>query len=112
MKEYFFMDIIPFFQEVLIVVAIIFAVVLAVSYIYTKFIKSDKEETSVVKVSPDNQSAQSKSNGNKRTINYTASVDAQKLYVNTEEHRKHVVTNKAVSKPKRFQIINKTGSDE
>lgn len=106
------MDIIPFFQEVLIVVAIIFAVVLAVSYIYTKFIKSDKEETPVVKISTENNTAQSNSSENKRTVNYTASADAQKLYVNTDEHRKHVVTNKAVSKPKRFQIINKTGSDE
>ena len=63
------MDIIPFFQEVLIVVAIIFAVVLAVSYIYTKFIKRDKEETPVVKVPADNKTVQTKSTENKRTVN-------------------------------------------
>lgn len=105
------MDIIPFFQEVLIVVAIIFAVVLLASYIYTKFIKSDKEEIPALQP-PTGNKTQSKPADKKRTINYTASVDAQKLYVNTEEHRKHVVTNKVVSKPKRFQVLNKTGEEE
>lgn len=107
------MDLIPVVQQILLIVAIIFIVVLIVSYVYTKFIKKDKDEELP---SVQNKNMQTGSNNvsvqNKRTLNYTASADSQKLYVNTDEHRKHVVTNKIASKPKRFQVINKTKDEE
>lgn len=106
------MDIISFFEQALLIVAIIFAVVLIMSYIYSKFIKKEKEEEPACNPLPSNKSGQSKPETKRKTVNYTASADAQKLYVNTGEHRKHVVTNKAVSKPKRFEIINKTKNNE
>ena len=106
------MDLIPLVQQALIVVAITFAVVLIISYIYAKFFKKEKEEIQPAKTSNSNKPSAQTSEVQRRTFNYTASSDAEKLYVNTEEHRKHIVTNKVASKPKRFKVLNKTEGDE
>ena len=83
------------------------------SFIYSKFIKKEKEEDETVKFStPLNKSDKLKSSVKRKSTSYSASSNSEKLFVNTEENRKHVVRNKIVSKPQRFKILNKTGEEE
>ena len=101
------MDPITFIQEVLLVSAVLFIIVLIISYIYSK-VKKEKAEPVATESNTKNKSSSTQTGDRKKKMarTYTASADAPKLYVNTEEHKKYVVKEKAAKRPPRFKVIN------
>ena len=96
------MELIPLIQNVLIGALIVFAIVLIVSYVFSKLKKEKQEESPT----PQKNVNTVKSINNNTSHSYTASSSKPKLNVDSPQQQKYIKQNKKLKENPRFKIIN------